>query len=40
MYDYFATSIARDHTQSLIAQAAAATRARTARRNRWVRRGA
>ncbi len=40
MYDYFATSIARDHTQSLFARAAAADRARTARRNRWVRRAA
>jgi hypothetical protein len=34
MYDLFATSIARDHAQSMIAQTAAADRARTIRRDR------
>jgi hypothetical protein len=43
MYDQFATSIARDHAQTLIAQTAAATRARSARsarRSRRLRRSA
>ena len=40
MYDMIATSIARDHTQSMIAQAAAATRARSVRRSRRQRRAA
>ena len=40
MYDMIATSIARDHTKSMIAQAAAANRARSVRRGRRQRRAA